>query len=76
MNAGKATKAESGGGMTSQHPRGAVSTEQRSGEAQRLKAGAGQQANLPEEPLAHSRGLERHKAKSRGVATGQPPKEG
>jgi hypothetical protein len=41
MNVGKATKAESGGGVTSQSPRGATSAEQRLGEAQRQTVGAG-----------------------------------
>jgi hypothetical protein len=61
MNVGKATKAESGGEVTSQHPRGAPNTEQRSGESQRLRPEAGQKVNLPELPLAPSRGPERHK---------------
>jgi hypothetical protein len=43
----KAKKVESGGEATSQPPRGAVSTKQRSGEVQRMRVGMGWQANLP-----------------------------
>jgi hypothetical protein len=46
MNVGKATKAESKGGATSQPPRGAASTKQRSGEEQRLRGGMELKANL------------------------------
>jgi hypothetical protein len=60
MNAGKEAKAESGRGVTSQPPRRATSTQHRLGAAQRLRAGAGQQANLSKEPTP-STGQDRHK---------------
>jgi hypothetical protein len=47
--AGKAKKAETGGGVTSQPPRGAATNQQRLGDAQRLRAGVGQQASLPKQ---------------------------
>jgi hypothetical protein len=51
---GKPTKAKSGGEMTSQSPKGAASTEQRSGEAQGLKEQVGQQVNLLSEAGSRS----------------------
>jgi hypothetical protein len=48
-NAGKGTEAENRDGVTSQSPRGAASTQKRSGETQRLRAGVRQQVNLPKQ---------------------------
>jgi hypothetical protein len=47
----KATKAESGGGATSQPPRGAehIAAQQRLGEAQRLTTETEKYANLPKQ---------------------------
>jgi hypothetical protein len=41
MNTGQATGAENRGGVTSKSPKGATITQQRSGEAQRLRVGVG-----------------------------------
>jgi hypothetical protein len=45
MNTGKAAKAESQSGVTGQPPKEVTNTQQRFGEAQRLRAGVGRQAN-------------------------------
>jgi hypothetical protein len=46
---GRDIKAESRSGMTTQPPKVAASTQQRSEKAQRLKVGVEQQANLPKQ---------------------------
>jgi hypothetical protein len=71
-NAGKSKKAKSRSGAKSQHPRWTTITKQRSGEAQSLKAGMGQQDNLPEEPLTLNRGQKRHKGWELGYGGKQP----
>jgi hypothetical protein len=42
-------KAESGSGVTVQPPKGATSTQQRAGKAQKLRTGVEQQANFPKQ---------------------------
>jgi hypothetical protein len=46
---GKAAKVEGGSGVKSKTPKGAASTQQRLGEAQKLRMGMGLQVNLPKQ---------------------------
>jgi hypothetical protein len=74
MNLGKATKAESRGGVTSQPLRGASSTEQKSGEAQSLTVGAGDKPMF-QRSCYHQANVGRvTKVESRGGMTSQNSK--
>jgi hypothetical protein len=72
---GKNSKAESRGGVKSQTPKEAASTQKRLGDAQRLRSGVGWQVKLSKEPLETAEDGRSTKAEGRGGVTDQPLKE-